>query len=239
MSAARRAARSKPVIVIKAGRHAEGAKAAASHTGALAGADAVYEAAFRRAGLLRVYDLDELFDAAEILSHLGSLPGERLAVLTNGGGAGVLAADSAGRLPRTAGASLGRRPSPRSTRSCRPPGRRGNPVDIIGDAQPERYRDAIDVLLQDKNTDAILVINCPTALASSTDAAKAMLATVESRKVSGRPTKPLLANWLGEGAAEGRPQAVRGRRAFRASTRPATPCAASCSSCTIRRPSAP
>src|ERR671916_701360 len=93
MSAARAAARIKPVVVIKAGRHAQGAKTAATHTGALAGSDAVYEAAFRRAGLLRVLDLDELFSAAETLSRQKPFPGNRLAILTNGGGVGVLAVD--------------------------------------------------------------------------------------------------------------------------------------------------
>ena len=87
MSAARAAARAKPVLVIKSGRHAQGAKAAMTHTGALAGSDAVYDAAFRRAGLLRVFDLDELFAAAETLARLSSLAGPRLAILTNGGGA--------------------------------------------------------------------------------------------------------------------------------------------------------
>jgi acetyltransferase len=201
MSAARRAARSKPVIVIKAGRRAEGARAAASHTGALAGADAVYEAAFRRAGVLRVYDLDEIFDAAEVLSHIGSLPGERLAVLTNGGGAGVLAADALGDyqgrlavLEESTIAALDKvLPNTWS---------RGNPVDIIGDAPPQRYRDAMDAMLQDKNTDAILAINCPTALASSLDAAKAVLEAVDARRAQGFVPKPVLTNWLGSSAAE-------------------------------------
>ena len=93
MSAARAAARAKPVVVIKSGRHAQGARAAATHTGALAGSDAVYEAAFRRAGLLRVFDLDELFAAAETLGRQEPFPGKRLAILTNGGGVGVLAVD--------------------------------------------------------------------------------------------------------------------------------------------------
>src|SRR5271154_3575108 len=93
MSAARAAARTKPVLVVKSGRHAAGAKAAATHTGALAGSDAVYDAAFRRAGLLRVLDLDELFAAAETLGRLTALAGKRLAILTNGGGIGVLAVD--------------------------------------------------------------------------------------------------------------------------------------------------
>src|SRR5215813_11414580 len=93
MSAARAAARVKPVLVVKSGRHAEGAKAARTHTGALAGSDAVYDAAFRRAGLVRVLDLDELFDAAETLGHVRPFTGGRLAILTNGGGVGVLAVD--------------------------------------------------------------------------------------------------------------------------------------------------
>ena len=93
MSAARAVARTKPVLVIKSGRHAQGAKAALTHTGALAGSDAVYDAAFRRAGLVRVIDLDELFAAAETLARLSTLSGKRLAILTNGGGVGVLAVD--------------------------------------------------------------------------------------------------------------------------------------------------
>ena len=93
MSAGRAAARVKPVVVVKSGRMAQGAKAAATHTGALAGSDAVYDAAFRRAGILRVGDLRELFDCAETLGRLDSPPGKRLAILTNGGGIGVLAID--------------------------------------------------------------------------------------------------------------------------------------------------
>ena len=93
MSAARAAARAKPVLVVKSGRHAAGAKAAMTHTGALAGSDAVYDAAFRRAGFIRALDLDELFAAAETLGHVSSLAGNRLAILTNGGGLGVLAVD--------------------------------------------------------------------------------------------------------------------------------------------------
>ena len=94
MSAARAAARNKPVLAIKAGRNAEGARAAASHTGALAGADNVYDAALRRAGILRVFALDELFDAVETLARAGRCKGERLAILTNGGGPGVIATDA-------------------------------------------------------------------------------------------------------------------------------------------------
>jgi acetyltransferase len=137
MSAARAAARAKPVIVIKAGRHAQGAKAAATHTGALAGSDAVYEAALRRAGLLRVFDLEELFDATETLGRLKPFPGQRLAVLTNGGGVGVLAVD---RLIDLGGvmAELSAETSARLDAVLPPTWSKANPVDIVGDADAAR-----------------------------------------------------------------------------------------------------
>lgn len=193
MSAARAAARAKPVIVVKAGRHAAAAKAAMSHTGALAGVDAVYDAAFRRAGLLRVLGLDELFDAVEILGTAKRLPGDRLAILTNGGGAGVLATDalldSGGTLADLSADTLktlnGVLPATWS---------HGNPVDIIGDAPPRRYADALTTLLQAPEVDGVLVLNCPTAVASSTAAARAVIATAESSD------RPVLTNWLGAGA---------------------------------------
>ena len=123
MSAARAAARVKPVVVVKAGRKAQGAKAAATHTGALAGSDAVYDAAFRRAGLLRVFDLRELFDCAETLGRNTPLSGRRLAILTNGGGIGVLAID---RLVELGGAPavLGDVARVALDRALPPPGRR-------------------------------------------------------------------------------------------------------------------
>ncbi|MEO1510983.1 MAG: CoA-binding protein, partial [Planctomycetota bacterium] len=158
ISAARAAARVKPVIAIKAGRSAEAARAAASHTGALAGSDAIYDAALRRAGILRVDELEDLFDAAEALSRLRPSPGNRLAVVTNGGGAGVLAADGL----RGAGAELATLSDstlaaldavlPRTWS-------RSNPVDIIGDAPPERYGAALGAVgvvftLQGEDPDA-------------------------------------------------------------------------------------
>jgi acetyltransferase len=127
MSAARSAARVKPVIVIKSGRHAEAAKAAHSHTGALAGSDAVYNAAFRRAGILRVTDLEDLFDAAEILSHLKAVHGDRLAIITNGGGAGVLAVDRLIDFGGTLAVRLRtcrKKPLPGLTRYCPTTGQR-------------------------------------------------------------------------------------------------------------------
>ncbi|MFP4538129.1 MAG: GNAT family N-acetyltransferase [Dichotomicrobium sp.] len=199
MSAARRAARSKPVIVIKAGRHAAAAKAAASHTGALAGSDQVYDAAFRRAGLLRVPDLDELFTAAETAERIGRLPGERLTLLTNGGGAGVLAtdalADENGELAQLTDETRA------ALDEVLPATWSGaNPVDIIGDAGPERYRSAMEAVLKDANTDAVLVMNCPQALASSEDTARAVIGAVDEARAGGRD-KPVLTNWLGAVAA--------------------------------------
>jgi acetyltransferase len=199
MSAARRAARSKPVIVVKAGRSVTGAKAALSHTGALAGADAAYEAAFRRAGVLRVRELNDLFSAAEMLARHPRLAGDRLAILTNGGGAGVLAADRLGDL----GGRLA--PLTDATRSALdailpPTWSHGNPVDIIGDADPTRYTRALEVLMAADETDAILVMNCPTALTSSTTVAQ-QVARVLDQHASGAPQKPVLTSWLGDGAS--------------------------------------
>src|SRR6266478_3273806 len=138
MSAARAAARIKPVVVVKSGRMAQGAKAAATHTSALAGSDAFYDAAFRRAGILRVSDLRELFDCAETLGRLESPPGKRLAILTNGGGIGVLAVDRLAELGGIAAAlTLATR---ERLDSVLPPTWSGsNPVDIVGDADPARY----------------------------------------------------------------------------------------------------
>ncbi len=200
MSAARSAARAKPVIVIKSGRYAESARAAATHTGALAGGDAAVGAAFRRAGLVRVEELEELFAAAETLTDLKPVAGNELLIVTNGGGAGVLAVDdliqSGGKLaPLSQGliANLDKvLPANWS---------RANPIDIIGDASPKRYADALDAVLADNDADAILIINCPTALASSSDAAQQVIDAIgRAAKVKRLP--PILTNWLGEAAAE-------------------------------------
>ncbi|MGE0627178.1 MAG: GNAT family N-acetyltransferase [Hyphomicrobiaceae bacterium] len=209
MSAARRAARTKPVIVIKAGRHASAARAAASHTGRLAGLDAAYDAAFRRAGLLRVHALSELFDAAEMLSRSPHLGGDRLLVLTNGGGAGVLAADHLADMGGILAELSG--PTRDKLNAVLPPAwSKGNPVDVIGDAGPDRYADALELVLDDANCDAVLAINCPTALASSTEVAKRVISTYRDK-----PTrKPMVTNWLGEAAA------AESRRLFAAASIP-------------------
>ena len=200
MSAARRAARSKPVIIVKAGRSATGAKAALSHTGALAGADAAYEAAFRRAGLLRVRELTDLFSAAEILARHPQLGGERLAILTNGGGAGVLAADRLSDL----GGTLSRiSDGTRSALDAVLPATwsHGNPIDIIGDADAARYGQALQVLLERDDADAVLVMNCPTALASSTEVAAEVATVTDRHKASSARPKAVITAWLGDEAS--------------------------------------
>ncbi len=196
MSAARAAARRKPVLVVKVGRHAEGARAAASHTGALAGSDRVYDAAFRRAGMLRVRDMGELFDAVETLSSTHAQTGDRLAILTNGGGPGVLATDMlidiGGTLAKLSPATQAKLDHvlPRTWSH-------GNPVDIVGDAEPARYKAALEALLEDRDVDAVLVINCPTAMVSPTECARVVIDTVraEAPHLMGRN---VLTNWLGE-----------------------------------------
>ncbi|MEQ9517928.1 MAG: bifunctional acetate--CoA ligase family protein/GNAT family N-acetyltransferase [Parvibaculum sp.] len=197
MSAARAVSRLKPVIVIKAGRSEAGAKAAASHTGALAGSDEVYVAAFRRAGMLRAQGLDELFEAVEVLrSPKGRrLQGERLGILTNGGGIGVLASDF---LQETGGILAELSPSTiAQLDTCLPrTWSHGNPIDIIGDAPGTRYEAAVKFALEDPGVDALLAINCPTAAADNVEAARAVISA------SRESNKPVLTCWLGDQAAQ-------------------------------------
>jgi len=190
MSAARAAARNKPVILVKAGRAAEGARAAASHTGALAGSDAVFDAAVRRAGMLRVDTLEALFDAAETLAHVHAEHGDRLAIVTNGGGAGVLAVDAlvkgGGKLAALAAPTLA------ALDGCLPPGwPHANPVDIIGDAPVERYRAALEILLAAPEVDAVLFMHAPTAVVAAADIASVCLPLMAAAG------KPVLSCWLG------------------------------------------
>ncbi|MFG1297204.1 bifunctional acetate--CoA ligase family protein/GNAT family N-acetyltransferase [Xanthobacter variabilis] len=195
MSAGRIAARAKPVVVIKAGRSAAGAKAALSHTGSLAGADLVYDAAFRRAGMLRVPELREVFEAITTLSSGIRLHGDRIAILTNGGGAGVLAVDA---LEDTGGelAALDvethAKLAPMLPSGCAP----ANPVNILANAPPKRYAETLKALLSDKGSDGVLVLNCPTAVADAKGSADAVMEVLETR-----PRAPVLTCWLGESAA--------------------------------------
>ncbi len=197
MSAARAAARVKPVVVIKSGRHTQGARAAATHTGALAGSDAVYDAAFRRAGLLRVLDLDELFSAAETLGHLQSSHGHRLAIVTNGGGLGVLAVD---RLIDLGGELAGLSEDVKKSLDKVLPERwsHANPVDILGDADGERYAQACERVLGDTANNALLVMNAPNTLASSVESAKSVVAAVKKYRTEMYSRKPVFTAWVGD-----------------------------------------
>jgi acetyltransferase len=198
MSAARAAARLKPVVVVKSGRMAQGAKAAATHTGALAGSDAVYDAAFRRAGLLRVLDLRELFDCAELLGrHVRAPDGKRLAVLTNGGGLGILAVD---RLVELGGviAPLTSATTAKLDAALPATWSRADPIDIAGDADAARYLAALDILLADNTSDAVLVMNVETAVASAFSIAEAVAERVKAARAQKYSTpKPVLAAWVG------------------------------------------
>jgi acetyltransferase len=194
MSAARAAARVKPVVAIKAGRAPEGARAARSHTGALAGSDDVFDAAIRRAGMLRVATVSELFDAVETLSHATAFRGDRLAIMTNGGGPGVMAADAlalgGGRL-----ASLSEETLRRLDRLLPATWPRANPVDIIGDAPASRYVAALQALLEDPGVDAVLFMHAPTAIVPAEDIARACAPLGAKGQ--------MLACWLGGAGLDG------------------------------------
>jgi acetyltransferase len=197
MSAARAAARLKPVVVVKSGRMAQGAKAAATHTGALAGSDAVYDAAFRRAGLLRVFDLRELFDCAELLGQSRAPAGKTLTILTNGGGLGILAVDRLAELGGVA-APLSSDTKARLDAALPLTWSKANPVDIGGDADAARYVAALDILLADPACDTLLVMNVETAVAPSADIAKAIAQRVtEDRVRRGSSSTLVLSAWVG------------------------------------------
>lgn len=201
MSAARAAARLKPVIAVKTGRHAAGAKAATTHTGALSGSDKVVEAALSRAGILRVHGLRELFDAAETVVRFPKLVRSRVSIVTNGGGAGVLAVDRLADLGAEL-AALSQETVDKLDKALPKNWSRANPVDIIGDAPAERYSAAMTAVAEDAGTDALLVMNCPTGLASPAEAAQAVARLARGGMING---KPVLTCWLGEKTArEGR-----------------------------------
>lgn len=193
MSAARAAARNKPVIVVKAGRAGNGLKAAASHTGALAGSDIVFDAAIRRAGMLRVETLQDLFMATETLARFGANRDEVLTLMTNGGGAGVMAADAAA----LAGIKLqDLSDGLRAKLDAALPATwsHGNPIDIIGDAPVSRYTQTLEAVLADRSSGAVLFMHAPTAIVRSEDIARACAPFV--REATGR----VMACWLGDSA---------------------------------------
>jgi acetyltransferase len=195
LAAARRASARKPVIVLKAGRTEAAARAAASHTGALTGSDAVFDAALRRAGVLRVDSIAELFQTADLLATQPLPRGPRLAILTNAGGPGALAVDMLVRLggtpaelaPATLAALNAFLPVPWS---------HGNPADILGDAGPERYARALEILAADPGSDGLLVILTPQAMTDNLAVAGAV------EQVAARLDKPLLASWMGGAGVE-------------------------------------
>ncbi len=202
ISASRAASRNKPILAIKSGRSETGAKAAASHTGALAGADHVYDAALSRAGILRVHSFEEIFEAVATLARSGDrfrhARGERLAILTNGGGIGVLAVDA---LSEEGGHLAGLSAETRARLDAFLPATwsHGNPVDIIGDAPAERYTKALDVLLDAPEVDAVLVMHCPVAVVAADEVAKAVSAGVAAKGGG----KPVAACWVGADAVLG------------------------------------
>lgn len=190
VSAARAVARSKHVIVVKSGRHEAGAKAAASHTGAMAGSDAVFDAAIRRAGVLRVTTIPDLFNMAEILAHQPAPRGPSLAIITNAGGPGVMATDAlmlgGGQLAPLLPATID------ALNKVLPPfWSHGNPIDVLGDAAPERYRQAVEVCAKDPGAHGLLILLTPQAMSDPTETARQL---APFGKLEG---KPVLASWMG------------------------------------------
>jgi len=191
VSALRAAARAKPVVVLKVGRHATGSRAASSHTGALVGSDEVFGAALRRSGTVRVRTYTQLFAAARVLASAKFPEGERLAIVTNGGGPGVMAADSAAEngvpLAVLSPATVARLDAVLPSQWSR-----GNPIDLIGDAPPERFAEATAAALADPGVDAVLAMYSPVAVTSPEAAARAVAGAARGS------AKPLLAAWLGD-----------------------------------------
>ena len=183
MSAARAFARTKPIVAYKAGRFAESAQAAASHTGAMAGVDAVYEAAFQRAGIERIFQIEDMFDCAELLARQQPPKGDRLAIITNAGGPGVMTTDALidrdGKLAKLSEETMDKLNEFLPTFWSH-----GNPVDVLGDAPPERFAKALEIVLQDKGVDAVLVILTPQAMTDPTATAQAVGRGGRARRTS-------------------------------------------------------
>ena len=190
LSAAREVALRKPIIVIKPGRSEAARKAAASHTGAITGSDEVFEAAFRRCGILRVASISELFDMAEVLAKQPRPRGPRLAVVTNAGGAGVLATDAllanGGEL-----AQLSSDTQNALNKILPEAWSHSNPVDTLGDCSPEIYTKALEIVSRDSNCDAVLTILAPQGMTEPEKSAGLLSAAAKTI------TKPLLASWMG------------------------------------------
>ncbi|QDU56757.1 bifunctional acetate--CoA ligase family protein/GNAT family N-acetyltransferase [Aeoliella mucimassa] len=190
LSAARAFSRNKPIIAYKAGRFAESAEAAASHTGAMAGVDTVYEAAFNRAGIVRITEMSDMFDCAELLARQEPPKGPRLAILTNAGGPGVMATDAL--LDRDGVLAKLKPESIEKLNEFLPAAwSHGNPVDVLGDASPERLGKALDIVVADEGVDAVLVVFAPQAMSKPLQAAEAVIEVAKKTK------KPVLTSWMG------------------------------------------
>jgi acetyltransferase len=207
MSALRAAARIKPVILVKVGRHEAGSKAAMSHTASLVGADDVFDAAVSRAGVVRVQTITQLFTAAKALSCGFRPVGNRLAIVTNGGGPGVMATDRAADLGMTM-ATLSDATIDYLNQHLPPTWPHGNPVDIIGDAQADRYHHAVKACLEDDNVDGVLAILTPQAMTKPLESAQALI------ELSNTHSKPLLTCWMGD------TQVAAARKAFAQAHKP-------------------
>ena len=198
MSAARHFARTKPIIVVKSGKFSESAKAAASHTGSLSGEDAIYDAAFKRAGVVRVNEIADLFNSAEVLGTQPLPKGPRLAIITNAGGPGVMATDAligfGGKLAKLSQKTLD------SLNAVLPPfWSHGNPVDVLGDAKSERYKAAVEACLNDENCDGILIIFTQQAVSESVEIAKNIVELVRGKSFQ---NKTILTSFMGYGAVQ-------------------------------------
>ncbi len=207
MSSLRAAARVKPVVLVKVGRHEAGSRAAMSHTASLVGSDDAFDAAVRRSGAVRVQTVIQMFSAAAALSCGFHPAGNRLAIVTNGGGPGVMATDRASDLGLVM-ATLSEETIARLNQVLPANWSHGNPVDIIGDAQADRYQHAVEACLTDPNVDGVLTILTPQAMTKPLEAARVVV------EVANHHRKPLLACWMGEG------QVAEARKVFLAAGRP-------------------
>lgn len=199
MSAARAISRVKPIVLLKSGRSRAGAAAASSHTGALAGEDIIYDAAFRRAGIQRVETISELFDCAELMAKQPLPAGPGLGIITNGGGPGVMAADALSTHDLEP-VALFRETVHKLDQVLPAFWSHANPVDILGDAPPERWKHAMEICLSAPEIDALVIIFVPQALSSGTAVAEAV-----SQLIRSRPCPPIFAVWMGgESVEDGR-----------------------------------
>lgn len=196
LSSAREVALTKPIILIKAGRTEAAAKASASHTGAMAGSDAVLDAAFRRCGVLSVERISDLFDMAEVFAKQPRPKGPHLTIVTNAGGPGVLTTDA---LIAAGGKLAEISPSTIASLDAFLPAHwsRSNPADVLGDADPDRYAKTLDIVANDPKSNGLLVILTPQAMTDPTQTAERLKAYVETSRSNGQHRKPILASWMG------------------------------------------